>query len=135
MTLPSRGPRGYRELAAHLAAQIAAGVYRAGQRIPSELALQQEFDLARNTVRKAVEELEYQGLVVVQRGYGAVVPIPADREQVTVPAGTVVSARMPTLEEADAWGLPRGVAMLIATSPDGTVAHALPADRFEIVTE
>ncbi|GAB7044947.1 winged helix-turn-helix domain-containing protein [Catenuloplanes indicus] len=135
MTLPGRGPRGYRELAEHLARQIRDGIYPAGQRLPSELALQQTYDLARNTVRKAVEELEYQGLVVVQRGYGAVVAIEQEKQRVIVPAGTVVSGRMPTLTEAYEWGLPRGIPMLIATGPDGTVIQALPADRFEIVTE
>lgn len=53
----------YKQLAAILRARIDAGDLRPGDRIPSELSLQQEYDLARGTVRRTVELLRSEGLV------------------------------------------------------------------------
>lgn len=135
MTLPGPAPRGYRELADLLRRQIHDGTYPPGQRIPPETSLQETYGLARHTVRAAVKVLRDEGLVVVVRGYGAVVAERIEKEQVVVPAGTVVSARMPTLAERDEWGLPEGVAMLVGRSAIGETAYELPADRYEFVTE
>jgi DNA-binding transcriptional regulator YhcF (GntR family) len=44
-----------------------------GNRLPSEATLQQQYGLARETVRRAVAVLRAEGLVVVHRGHGAVV--------------------------------------------------------------
>lgn len=46
-----------------LKARIAKGTYRAGQVLPSETTLVDEFGVARNTVRKAIKALREEGLV------------------------------------------------------------------------
>jgi GntR family transcriptional regulator len=60
----------YVQIADVIAGRIKSGVYPAGRRIPSETALRQEFDVARETARHAVAELRERGLVhtVPQRG-------------------------------------------------------------------
>ena len=60
----------YRQLAAILRERIESGRYRHGERIPTESELIEEFELARSTVRRAVNELREQRLVhtVPQRG-------------------------------------------------------------------
>jgi GntR family transcriptional regulator len=53
----------YKQLAAILRERIEVGKLQPGERLPSELALQQTYDLARGTVRRAVELLRSEGLV------------------------------------------------------------------------
>jgi GntR family transcriptional regulator len=54
----------YEQVANEIERRIQAGVLAAGQLIPSELSMQQEFGVARGTARKAVEVLRERGLVV-----------------------------------------------------------------------
>ena len=56
------------QLAAVLRSQIESGVLAKGQPIPSESYLQQEYGLARGTVRAAVKLLQEEGLVVTIQG-------------------------------------------------------------------
>lgn len=63
----------YSELADTLRNAIAAGTYAAGSKLPSEAELQADTGLSRSTVRKALELLVKEGLVVKERGRGAFV--------------------------------------------------------------
>jgi GntR family transcriptional regulator len=63
----------YRQLADRLAADIRAGLYAAGDRIPSEHALAQEYALGRPTVRQAIDTLARKGLLIRRRGSGTYV--------------------------------------------------------------
>ncbi len=54
----------YKQVADILAARIAAGGIAAGNPLPSETAIRQEFGVARGTARAAVAELRRRGLVV-----------------------------------------------------------------------
>jgi GntR family transcriptional regulator len=60
----------YEQVANLIAARIEAGQLKPRDPIPSELAIQQEYGVARGTARKAVEVLRERGLVVTipQRG-------------------------------------------------------------------
>jgi DNA-binding GntR family transcriptional regulator len=60
----------YRQLAGILTARIRRGDWAPGRRIASEADLQQQYGLARNTVRRAIGLLVDDGLVQVvpQRG-------------------------------------------------------------------
>lgn len=60
----------YMQIADILAARIESGELQPNKPIPSETSLVQEYGVARNTVRRAVEELRDRGLVftVPQRG-------------------------------------------------------------------
>lgn len=67
------GDRLYQDLARSLIAELAAGTYPVGSRLPAERELAQQFDVSRPTVREAIIALEVQGLVEVRVGSGAYV--------------------------------------------------------------
>ena len=63
----------YAQLADLFRARIVRGQWRKGDRLPPLEALMQEFDVARVTVRQAVELLAREGLLSAQRGRGTFV--------------------------------------------------------------
>lgn len=60
----------YRQLAAILREQIESGEIPPGRRIPSLVDLEQEYGLARDTLRKAIQVLKDEGLVETVQGMG-----------------------------------------------------------------
>lgn len=52
---------------------ILSGTYKAGEKIPSELALQESYNVSRQTVRKAILELSNEGFLRSERGSGTYV--------------------------------------------------------------
>jgi GntR family transcriptional regulator len=74
MSIDREGPiPPYRQLAAILRKRIQSGEIPAGRAIPSLVQLEQEFDLARDTLRKAVQVLKDEGLVETVPGMGVYV--------------------------------------------------------------
>ncbi|MEO5676023.1 MAG: GntR family transcriptional regulator [Usitatibacter sp.] len=63
----------YAQLADLLRGRLARGQWRPGDRMPTLEELMQEFDVARVTVRQAVEVLAREGLLSAQRGRGTFV--------------------------------------------------------------
>jgi GntR family transcriptional regulator len=63
----------YVRLTSILRSRITSGEWKAGDRIPSIEALCDEYDLARNTVRQALELLKTDGLIGGGRGLGTFV--------------------------------------------------------------
>lgn len=63
----------YAQVKAFVKAQISAGVWRPGDAVPSEAALQQQFGVSRMTVNRAIKELAVEGLVSRVQGSGTVV--------------------------------------------------------------
>src|SRR5215831_8865853 len=63
----------YVRLTSVLRGRIATGEWKVGERIPSIEALCEEYDLARNTVRQALELLKSEGLIGGGRGIGTFV--------------------------------------------------------------
>ena len=66
----------YAQIAGVLRQRIARGRWRAGQKLPTLPELMQEFDVARVTVRQAVELLAREGLLSAERGRGTFVTAP-----------------------------------------------------------
>jgi GntR family phosphonate transport system transcriptional regulator len=60
-------------IAMTLAAEIGAGHYRAGDKLPTEAALAARFGVNRHTVRRALADLAERGLVRSRRGAGVFV--------------------------------------------------------------
>lgn len=60
----------YLQLADILRERIVNGDIPIGRRIPSHMELEQEFDLSRNTIKKAVDVLKGEGLVEAAPGRG-----------------------------------------------------------------
>jgi GntR family transcriptional regulator len=63
----------WRQLADILRSQIESGELESGRVMPSEATLMQEHELARGTVRKALDVLVEDGLVVRVQGRGTYV--------------------------------------------------------------
>ncbi|GAA0840276.1 GntR family transcriptional regulator [Streptosporangium amethystogenes subsp. fukuiense] len=63
----------YRQIAEILRQRIASGKIPPGRRIPSLVELEAEFQVARDTLRKAVQVLKDEGLVETVRGMGVYV--------------------------------------------------------------
>jgi len=53
--------------------RIRNAIYRPGQQLPSEQVLAQEYQVTRTTVRKALEELKREGVILTEKGKGSVV--------------------------------------------------------------
>jgi GntR family transcriptional regulator len=60
----------YLQVAEGIRAAVAAGVYRPGEALPSLRALAIDIQVNPNTIQRAYEELERQGLVYSRRGRG-----------------------------------------------------------------
>ncbi|RSZ37196.1 MULTISPECIES: FadR/GntR family transcriptional regulator [unclassified Variovorax] len=91
--LPASEPdsdRSYQKLAAGIAALITEGEFKVGDRLPSERALADRFNVSRTLVREAIIVLEIQGNVEVRGGSGIYVCAPP-------PAGVVTPASAYTL--------------------------------------
>jgi GntR family transcriptional regulator len=61
------------QLLAILRERIGDGTYAPGKRLPSLVALEEEFGLNAKTVKKAVDQLRADGLVVTSPGRGTFV--------------------------------------------------------------
>ncbi|MDB5932583.1 MAG: GntR family transcriptional regulator [Polaromonas sp.] len=62
--------RSYQRLAAQLLSLITQGEFKLAERLPSERALAERFDVSRTSVREAMIALELQGVVEVRGGSG-----------------------------------------------------------------
>jgi GntR family transcriptional regulator len=63
----------WQQLAGLLRARIESGELQPGDRIPSVVSLAQEYELAAGTVRKALAQLQHEGLVESRVGWGTFV--------------------------------------------------------------
>lgn len=83
--------RSYQRLADQLVALIEQGEFKVGERLPSERALAERFDVSRTSVREATIVLELQGVVEVRGGSGVYITQ-------TPVVTAAVSVFMPTTE-------------------------------------
>src|SRR5436305_13901041 len=63
----------FRQIADGLRSEVAAGIHRPGDRIPSIRQLSAALLVNVNTVQRAYEELEREGVIVNKRGIGMIV--------------------------------------------------------------
>lgn len=78
--LRSKAQHGRAALMQHVRKRIADGTWPAGYRLPAERDLVEQFGIARNTLRKVMDDLEGQGLITRHVGRGtfvAATPAPA----------------------------------------------------------
>jgi GntR family transcriptional regulator len=68
----------YVVVADYLAAQVADGALKPGQRLPSERQLAESYGVAYMTVRRAMKELRERGVVVSVHGKGTFVAQPSN---------------------------------------------------------
>ncbi len=77
LVAPSTRPPLYEQLRGELRDCIERGFYRPGDLFPSEAELMAEHAMSRITVRRAIAELQREGLVVTRQGAGTYVSDPA----------------------------------------------------------
>ncbi|MDC1512497.1 UTRA domain-containing protein [Porticoccaceae bacterium] len=66
----------YAQIKSHIKAQLDSGLWRIGERIPSETQLSDDFSVSRMTARRAVQELADEGLLERSVGAGTFVAQP-----------------------------------------------------------
>jgi DNA-binding transcriptional MocR family regulator len=130
-------PPRYERVADALRAQIMAGTLPPGATVPSAGTLAHEHDVGRDTALKGIAVLRREGLLFLAPDKSIRVgpvtarptshPLSGPDEVLTVPAGGVVSARMPTPRERERFDLAEGVPVLVVRTGDGEEVH--PADR------
>ncbi|TCP34742.1 FadR/GntR family transcriptional regulator [Sphingomonas sp. BK235] len=71
--MAEHGGKLYRKIVQSIVADIAAGIYPVGARLPAERDLTERFGVSRPTIREAMIALEMQGLVEARKGSGVFV--------------------------------------------------------------
>lgn len=111
----------YRQLADLIREALASG--RELQLTEGSLAA--TYGLGRDTVRRALYLLRTEGLIVTDNT-GSRPRTLGEMTDVPVPAGSIITARMPTEPERREHGIGEGVPVLVV---DGTI---YPADRYRL---
>jgi DNA-binding FadR family transcriptional regulator len=110
----------YAQLASWLRAEIISGRIPLGARLPGEVTLRKSFGVDRSVVRRAVQLLRDEGVIVTRHGVGSFVATVPRLEVAVVRPGDRVSARMPDdTERARLGQLSPGIPLLIITRADG----------------
>ena len=97
----------YQQIADAVRARVASGALRAGEAVPSVRALALEALVNPNTVQRAYEELEREGLIEAQRGRGMFVSPRAARSARSQSEEGVQSLLRQAVQAAGAAGLAR----------------------------
>jgi DNA-binding GntR family transcriptional regulator len=82
----------YRDITESLRARITGGEFAPGALLPSESALCTEYGVARNTMRRALDQLAADGLIDTRPGQGRVVRSPGERAGPAVPRYQAIAA-------------------------------------------
>lgn len=116
---PASGTPIYRQIADQVRQAVASGVLRTGDRLPSVREMAVDLAINPNTVAKAYQELEREGVIETPRGRGSFV---ADRDQ-----GLAEAERLRQFGEA----VDRLVAEAYRLRIDQAQALALLAERMD----
>ncbi|MDO8434611.1 MAG: GntR family transcriptional regulator [Candidatus Binatus sp.] len=65
---PIKATRAFEEIAEQIRHELSSGRLRAGDRLPAERVLAEQFGVSRNTLREALRSLENAGLLRLQKG-------------------------------------------------------------------
>ena len=71
----------YRQIKGLIIQRLQAGAWKAGEAIPSEMELASSFGVSQGTVRKAIDELAAENLLVRRQGKGTFVATHAEQKQ------------------------------------------------------
>jgi DNA-binding GntR family transcriptional regulator len=111
----------HRQLADQLRDQITSGGLRPGASLPAEDYLAQTHGLSRTAVRRAIEILVYEGLLIKARGQRTKVREQRERQVVLLGAGDDAETRMPTEAERATLGIPPGEPVFVVRRAGGEV--------------
>ncbi|MFC5821948.1 GntR family transcriptional regulator [Nonomuraea sp. NPDC050478] len=119
----------YVQVAADLRRRIEAGEYPPRRRLPSVVALEHEYGVARNTVLKAIGLLRNSGIVYTVRNWGTVVR--GTGAVVVMEPGSRGIYREATDREREQLDLAEGTAVFVVERADGEM-EVLPAAEVEV---
>ncbi len=91
---PSSGVPAYRQLIDQIRHAIETGALRPGEQLPGTRKVAEDLVMNPNTVAKAYQELEHQGVIEMRKGLGAFVARDGRR------GGDLVQKAQPTLRSA-----------------------------------
>jgi DNA-binding transcriptional regulator YhcF (GntR family) len=112
--------RQYIRLANWLREQIVSGRFGLDSKLPGEEALKRSFGVDRSVVRRAVQVLRSEGLIVTRHGVGSFVAAVPDVRVAVLRPSDRVTARLPDEEERSRLGpLSPGIPVLIVTRANG----------------
>ena len=94
----------YKSIAVAIRARITDGEFPAGSTLPSEAALCTQYEVSRNTLRRALDDLAEEGLLVAQPGRGRVVLGDTEAAQSAVPQYRSMAAELRALIESGGLG-------------------------------
>ncbi|GEO87063.1 FadR/GntR family transcriptional regulator [Ciceribacter naphthalenivorans] len=81
---PVRTKRAFEEICTQIRHEIQSGSLSAGDKLPSERELAEQFEVSRSTVREAFRTLEMSGVLSLQKGmYGGAVVMQGDPQPIT----------------------------------------------------
>jgi GntR family transcriptional regulator len=120
----------YQQIATDLRDQIRSGALAPGQQLPAEDRLADEYGVAKDTVRDALQILRSEGLIRTVRRRASYVREPAELSAVPLAGPARVRARMPTPEERRELRLDEGVPVLVVDRAGQL--EVLPGDRVEL---
>lgn len=122
----------YLQVATDLRQRIEAGEWQPRRRLPSVVALEHEYGVARNTVLKAIRHLRDLGYVYTVANWGTVVKAGADHIAVVVMEPGCRGIYRPASDrEREQLDLGEGAAVFVLERPGGDV-EVFPADQVEI---
>jgi len=120
--------RQYGQLANCLREQIVSGQITLGEKLPGEETLKRSLGVDRSVVRRAVQVLREEGLVVTRHGIGSFVAAVPMRHVVELLPGDLIAARMPDEPERERLGpLSPGIPVLVVTRAAGGGAEVYSA--------
>jgi DNA-binding transcriptional MocR family regulator len=112
--------RQYSQLASWLREQIVSGRIALGDKLPGEEALKRSIGVDRSVVRRAIQVLREESLVVTRHGLGSFVAAVPTRQVAVLYPGDRVSARMPDGSERERLGpLSPGIPVLVVIRAAG----------------
>jgi DNA-binding FadR family transcriptional regulator len=112
--------RHYIQLANWLRERIVGGQFALGSKLPGEEALKRSFGVDRSVVRRAVQVLRTEGLIVTRHGVGSFVAAAPGALVAVVRPGDRITARLPDEAERTRLGsLSPGIPVLVVTRADG----------------
>jgi DNA-binding transcriptional regulator YhcF (GntR family) len=112
--------RQYVQLASHLRQEIVSGRITLGARLPGEEELKRAHGVDRSVVRRAVQLLREEGLVVTRHGVGSFVAAVPEVRVALLNPGDQATARMPDDTERERLGgLSPGVPILVVMRATG----------------
>jgi DNA-binding transcriptional MocR family regulator len=120
------------QIAADIRRRIEAGEWGPRKRLPSVTTLEQQYEVARNTILEALGLLRDQRVIYTVKNRGSFVLLGADDTQLLTPGpGDRIVIRPASDVERDKLGLAVG-GWVVVIERAGAGSEVLPADKVEI---